>query len=171
MKILLKILPVSFILFSFSNCASGRKIEKEPPVEVKQAYFTSSRAEVRGADSQIALFIPVEDKKKVALDSVYFRGRKEVLKNDPENPGLYVAYFKIPSKEGLPEDFVMHSDPKKEYGNKPPVVLKDFPFDLKADEAMVRYMVDGKVKYFRINVIPKEESGPIMRKKPENIRH
>lgn len=171
MKNLLKILPVTMILFSFSNCASGRKLQKEPPVEVKQAYYSTWTAEVRGADSGIAFFLPIEGNKNVILDSVYFRGRIEALHEEPETKGLYAAYFKIPSKEGLPDDFVMHSDPKKEFGNKPPVILKDFPFELKSDEAVIRYTVGDKVRYFKTNVIKKEDSLPIMRKKPENIRH
>ena len=171
MKNLFRLLPVTLILFSFSNCSSGRRLQEEPPVEIKQAYYTTWRAEVRGADSGIAFFVPTEGDKDVVLDSIYFRGRKEALQKESSEANLYVAYFKIPSKEGLPDDFVMHSDPKKEFGNEPPVIIKDFPFELEADEAVVQYSVNGKIKYFKLRAIKKEESGPIMRKKPENIRH
>ena len=171
MKNLLQMLPLSLILFSFSNCASGRKAQEEAPVEVKQAYYSNWSAEVRGADSGIALFVPVEAAKDVILDTIFFRGKKEALQKEVSEPNLYVAYFKIPSKENKPDDFVMHSDPRKEFGNKPPVVLRDFPFELAADEAMVQYSVNGEQGYFKIRGIKEKESGPIMRKKPENIRH
>ena len=169
MKTLLKILPVSLILFSFSNCASGKRVQQEAPAEVEQAFYSTWTGGVKGADSGMAVFIPVQKDKELVLDTVFFRGMKAPLEKEVTEPNLYVGYFKIPSP--VDRDLVMHSDPRKEFGNKPPVILEDIPFELEPDEAVVQYTKDGKEKFFKIKVTKKAESEPILRKKPENIRH
>ena len=169
MKTFLKFLPVAIILFSFSNCASGKKLQENEPLDVKQVYCSTTTGDVRGAGSLITLIIPVEEMRDVVLDSVYFRGKKAALKKESSQKNLYIAHFKIPSADR--EDLIMHSDPKKEYGNKPPVILPDIPFELEADEAVIKFYEEGEEKYFKITGIKQDDSGPILRKKPENIRH
>ncbi len=51
------------------------------------------------------------------------------LQKETAEPGLYVAQFKIPSPDAK-RDIIMHVDPKKEYGNKPPVIPEEMPFKL-----------------------------------------
>ncbi|MFD2517407.1 hypothetical protein [Salinimicrobium flavum] len=171
MKIFLKTIPALLVLFSFSNCANGKKLQEEPPLAIKEAYYTSWVGGVKGAGSGINLYIPAEEDAEISLDSVYFRGRKAVLEKDPAEPGLYVATFKIRSDEGKAADIIMHRDPKKEYGNKPPVILEKIPFELEQDEAVVRYTRNGKEKYFRITGIKKKETGEVILKNPQNIQH
>ena len=170
MKIFLKFIPVTLILFSFYNCANGRKLQEEPPIDVKPAYYTTWNAGVKGAASGINFFVPTEGDDKVVLDSVYFRGRKAALQKESSQPGLYVAQFRIPSSEAK-RDIIMHVDPKKEYGNRPPVIPQEMPFKLEKDEAAVRYIVNGKAKFFKLKAVVKKEDDSIEIKKPENIRH
>lgn len=171
MKQCLQLLSAGLILFGLTSCANGKKLQEESPVPLKQAYYTSWTGGVKGADSGYTLFIPAEADTEVQLDSVYFRGRKAVLEKSGAEPNLYVAYFKIPSEEGKPTDVVMHIDPKKEYGNKPPQLPEKIPFELEEGEAVVKYTRSGKEKYFRITGIQKRDSADVEIKKPENIRH
>ncbi len=55
------------------------------------------------------------------------------------------------------EDMNMTGDPAGEYGNKPPVDQKenDFPFDLKDNEAVLYYHVNGKDYYYKVTDIKK----------------
>ncbi|MGB7843608.1 MAG: hypothetical protein WBL21_12505 [Salinimicrobium sp.] len=170
MKIFLKFISVMLILFGFTNCANGRKLQEESPVDVKPAYYTTWDAGVKGAGSGINFFIPTQGDDKIVLDSVYFRGRKAALQKEPSQPGLYVAQFRIPSSEDK-RDIIMHVDPKKEYGNPPPVIPQEMPFKLEKDEAAVRYMVNGRTKYFKLKAVVKKEDDSTEIKKPENIRH
>ena len=170
MKTLLKTLPALFVLFSFSNCANGKKLQETPPAVVDQAYFTTWTGGVRTAGSGYNLFIPVKPDAEIQLDSVYFRGRKAAIEKEASEEGLFVARFKNPSEdEG--RDIIMHKDPKKEYGNKPPIILEKIPFELEPDEAVVLYSKNGKSKYFKITGIRKKESGEVKIKNPQNIQH
>lgn len=171
MKQLLQLLSAGLMVFGLTSCANGKKLQEEAPVSLKQAYYTSWTGGVKGADSGFTLFIPAESDNSIQMDSVYFRGRKAVLEKSGAEPNLYVAYFKIPSEEGKAPDVVMHIDPKKEYGNKPPQLPEKIPFELDEGEAVVRYSRDGKEKYFRITGIVKKDSSGVEIKRPENIRH
>ncbi len=170
MKILFKFIPAMLILFSFSNCANGRKLQEEPPIDIKPAYYTTWTGGVKGAGAGINFFIPTEGDDKVVLDSVYFRGRKAALQKDLAEPGLYVAQFRIPAPDAK-RDIIMHADPKKEYGNTPPVIPEEMPFKLEKDEAAVRYIINGRPKYFKLKAVGKRENDSLQIKNPENIRH
>jgi hypothetical protein len=62
----------------------------------------------------------------------------------------------------------MHSDPKKEVGNQPPGSIskkdKEFPFELKKDEAVISYKNSAgdpqksKITYFKITGIKTKPS-------------
>ena len=170
MKILLKTLPALLVIFSFTNCANGKKLQETPPAVVDQAYFTTWTGGVRTAGSGYNLFIPVKPNSDLQLDSVYFRGRKVAIEKEASENGLFVARFKN-SSENEGRDIVMHADPRKEYGNKPPVILEKIPFELQPDEAVVLYTKNGKSKYFKITGIRKKESGDVKIKDPQNIQH
>ncbi|UZH56601.1 hypothetical protein JRG66_07040 [Salinimicrobium tongyeongense] len=156
------------VLMSFSNCANGKQIQEEPPKAVGQAFYTTWTGGVRGAGSGVNLFVPVAGDSEIKMDSVYFRGRKGLLEKDPSDPNLYVARFKTP---GAAKDFVMHKDPKMEYGNEVPERIEKIPFELAEGEAVVRYTRNGKEKFFRIKDIQKKDSEEVRLKNPENIRH
>jgi hypothetical protein len=171
MKQLLHIFSAASIILGMASCANGKKLQEEPPVALQEAYYTTWTSGAKGADSGFSLFIPAEDNLGVELDSVYFRGRKAAIEKSGAAENLYVAYFKIPSDEGKARDVIMHVDPKKEYGNKPPQLPEKIPFQLEEGEAVVKYTRNGKEKYFRITGIKKRDTADVEIKKPENIRH
>ena len=156
------------VVFSFSSCANGKQLQEEPPKAVQQAYYTTWTGGVKGAGSGFNLFVPVAANAKIELDTVYFRGRKGVLEKVASEENLYVARFKNPGKS---KDFVMHEDPKKEFGNELPVRIEKIPFELEEGEAVVRYTKDGNEKFFRIRNIEKRDSAEVRLKNPQNIRH
>ena len=168
MKPILLFFSAFLVIFSFSNCANGKQLQEEPPKAVQQAYYTTWTGGVKGAGSGFNLFIPVAADEELTMDTVYFRGRKGILEKLPSEDNLYVARFKDPEKS---RDFVMHEDPKMEYGNKLPVKIENIPFELEEGEAVVRYTKNGVEKFFRIKNIEKKESGEVKLKNPENIRH
>lgn len=158
------------ILMSFSNCANGKQLQEEPPKEIKQPYYTTWTGGVKAAGSGFNLFIPVDEKSEIILDTVYFRGKKGLLEKDPSNENLYIARFKIDGAEH-DEDFVMHEDPRMEYGNKPPAIIERIPFELGEGEAVVHFVKNGKSKYFRLTGIQKKDSADVKLKNPKNIQH
>lgn len=171
MKFLLKSFPALLILFSFSNCANGKQHQQEPPAEIQQAYYSTWTGGVKAAPSGLNLFIPVKPGSEIVLDSVFFRGKKAALiKEDPEN-SLFVARFTIGSYEGRASDLIMHSDPKREYGNEIPKLPEEIPFDLAPDEAMVRYEDEGNIRFFKITGVAEKDASDVQIKRPQNIRH
>ncbi|WP_029036338.1 hypothetical protein [Salinimicrobium xinjiangense] len=158
------------VIFSFSNCANGKQLQENPPKVVQQPYYSTWTGGVKAAGSGFNLFIPVEKGSEIVLDTVYFRGKKGMLEKDPSNENLYVARFKTASAEH-DRDFVMHEDPRMEYGNKPPAIRERIPFELKEGEAVVHYTKNGKSKYFRLTDIQKKDSGDVKVKNPQNIQH
>lgn len=156
-------------LFGLSNCANGKKLQEKPPVAFEQAfYITSSKAD-KNSGTDLQLFIPVNayDDREVALDSVYFRGKKAKLEKLTNNENVYTAYFET-AKKG---DIIMSSDPREEYGNQAPIIPKDFPFELKADEAIISFEKGGKTGYYKITGIQEKDAETVKIKYPENIQH
>ncbi|WP_424492845.1 hypothetical protein [Salinimicrobium sp. GXAS 041] len=160
-----------FIIISMSNCANGQKITEEAPVAFQQAYYTPWVGGVKGSGAGYNLFIPVNgEMAEVQLDSVYFRGKKAKLTTKPQNDNLYIGHFETSSGTKKAPDLVMSSDPREEYGNQAPEIIRDFPFELKEDEAVVSFRKEGKTSYFKISNIQKRDSD-VKINYPDNIQH
>ena len=171
MKVIYIYLFGILLICSFSNCANGQKVQEDAPVPFQQVYYSTYTGGVKGAGSGLNLYIPVSlfNDSGIALDSVYFRGRRAALQTKPQNKNLYIAYFKTSGKEKAP-DLIMSSDPREEYGNRPPQIIEEIPFELEEDEAMVSFKKDGKTGYYKITGIEQKED-EVEIKYPENIHH
>ena len=92
--------------------------------------------------------------KKIQLDSIYFKNNSAPLKRvkSTENP-LFTGSF---TTSTTPNDFILHADPKEEFGNKPPVTASKFPFEIKENEAVVSYFYKDKINYYKILEVKEE---------------
>ena len=133
------------IMASFSQCSSAYKLQKNAPKSLGESYFEQWVSGMAQGPSGINVFIKVEDD-NIQMDSVYFRGKGIKLVKDSSDNMLYVARFI--SKSTNKEDMMMSSDSKQEYGNKAPEIPKKIPFDLKANECIVSYQLNGKTLYY-----------------------
>lgn len=160
------------LVMSFSNCANSKKLQEQEPVAFDQAYYTTGTGGTKDAGSGLNLFIPVKNgyQSDVELDSVYFRGRRAELKKEPKEGNVYIAYFRT-NDEARASDLVMSIDPKEEYGNQPPEIVREFPHELEEDEAVVSYKKDGKTGYYKVTGIVRKGGDDEEIKYPENIRH
>ena len=51
-------------------------------------------------------------------------------------------------------NYILHKDPKKEFGNKPPIITEKIPFVLNDNEAVITYKVNNKTEYYKVfNVV------------------
>ena len=132
-----------FAALLLTGCAGYKGFEKNAPAQFQPAYYTEDA-------SSLQLFIPVSviPTDEVSFNSVYFRGRKADLQQDPNRPGSYMAVF-----DKGKADYVMHSDPKKEYGNKMHEAVEKIPFELEKDEAVLAFTEDGKEKFYKLRGI------------------
>lgn len=160
MKTYIKLVLASFFLFGLYSCANSKKIKEEAPVSVQNPFYTIT---IVGGDqiaSVVELYLPVssEPHSSIVLDSVYFQRRIAKLQlRSEEAPNVFVGKFEILSINDSDSDMIMSKDPREEYGNKPPIVLRDFPFDLESNQAVVQYQEAGEVKYFKVFDIEKKE--------------
>ena len=141
------------IMAIFSQCATGKQLETNLPLEIGDVYYQEWTASVNGGGSGVTIFITLqENPHNIMLDSVYFQGKEAKL--EFVNDTVYTG--QLESKTVLKNDIIMSIEPHAEYGNKAPRIPKKPRFELKEDECIVTYKTSNKVKYFKIENINKK---------------
>lgn len=136
-----------FILTLFASCGSNKDLQERAPAQFNEVYYTYN-------SDGIQLNIPIAaiQDQIINMDAVYFHGMKSKLKKSDEKPNLFVADFRMGTG-----DMVMHEDPKKEYGNKPPQMPEESPFSIEDDEAILVFTQNDKIKYYKLTGIVEKE--------------
>jgi len=147
MKNTLYLMAGVFILSLITSCGSNKDLQEIAPAQFSEVYYTYD-------SNRIELNIPVTSiqGQKVKMKAVYFHGMKSSLKKNAEKPNVFVANFRLGS-----DDMVMHEDPKKEYGNKPPQMPEESPFSIDNDEAILVFTQDDQIKYYKLTGIVEKE--------------
>lgn len=129
-----------------STQAPDNKImfEENPPFKIEKAYFQKWMAGTKegGTGINVHLIFSTIDS-GVTIQDIYFKNHILKTQNSLDNSNEYIAHLSNKSKN----DVVMDIDSMKEAHNTP---SQDFPFDLKDNEAVLGYMLDGKKNYFKI---------------------
>ncbi|SDS39415.1 hypothetical protein [Gramella sp. MAR_2010_147] len=147
MKNALHLMAGIFVLTLFASCGSNKDLQERAPAQFNDVYYTYN-------SDGLQLNIPVAaiQDERINMEAVYFHGMKSKLNKSKEKSNLYVANFHMGT-----EDMVMHEDPKKEYGNKPPQMPEESPFSIEDDEAILVFTQNDKVKYFKLTGIVEKE--------------
>ena len=134
------------ITVGFTQCASTQKLEKKSPVQKAEVSFQKWMGGMPGS-AGVNVYVNKENlPENTQLDSLYFRGRIAQLATSDQG---YVATF----NDIVKPDIIMSSDIKEEAGNQTPALEPKIPFELKADECVVSYTEEGKVKYVKFSQI------------------
>lgn len=149
---------LSIVIVGFSSCGGAQpsdraiSFEKNPPFKIKESYYQKWVAGTKEGGSGINVHLDFETiQPNVVIRDIYFQNNILEVKNSGATPMSYVAHL----TRDLKNDIVMDIDPMKEAKNVPP---KAFPFELKANEAVIGYSVGGEKKYFKIdNLVEKRE--------------
>ncbi|UOB16017.1 hypothetical protein [Abyssalbus ytuae] len=151
MNSFINFLLAGIIMVGFSGCGSSQKLVKEVPFTLGEVMIEKWENNEDNSNST-NIFIPVEQGKEIELDSVYFREKVvKLAKIQRDSYLVYIGKFKnAPSPKN---DIIMHADPKKEYGNKPPQKNKKIPFKLEKNQAVVSFDHEGEKKYYKIDSI------------------
>ena len=151
MKVLLKILLGSTILFSFSQCGSSKSIsdqlETKAPFSIEKATYIDWVAGVKGGGSGTNVVLVIKDDilKNIEVDSMFFRAQKVKIEvKDSRYIGRFINNL---SKK---KDYVLHKDSQKEFGNQAPIVVINTHFELEENEAVISYKEKGRLKYYKI---------------------
>jgi len=159
---------LSFLLFSFSNCGSsqgskGLSFESNPPFTISEIFSQKWVAGTQEGGSGINVHISFSELTEgVQIDQIYFRKKMIAAQQKPNMKSTYIGYF----RNDMGRDVVMGDSPVKEATNTPP---KDFPFDLKENEAVISYTMKGSMAYFRTSDIVEKPLIAYPSTKPKDI--
>ena len=146
MKNSLFLMSFTLIMTLFGSCGSNKMLQDDAPSAISEAKFYDT-------DNGMRLSFQVDEiPADVHYEAVYFRGLKSNLISDPNEPNIFHADF-----DTNMGDMVMHEDPKKEYGNKPPQKPEKSPVEIAKDEALLVYTKNGEQQFFRIRGIVEKE--------------
>ena len=141
---------LSIALFS---CGTSKvKAQNQHPFKVLEATYVNSVGEQPDlVETTIKISI---NNKEIQLDTVYFRNHKAPLKLvDSTKNSIFSGSFITSTTL---HDYILHSDPKQEFGNKPPVTGSKLPFEIKDNEAVVSYFYKDKINYYKILEVKEE---------------
>ena len=145
---LITLLSITF----FGCCASKAKAQNEHPFKVLEATYANSVGEQ--TDLVVTTLKITVNNKEIKLDSVYFRNHKAPLKRmESDENYVFAGSF---TTSNTPHDYILDSDPKQEFGNKPPVTVSKLPFEIKENEAIVSYFYKDKINYYKILEVKEE---------------
>lgn len=138
---------VTLLSFAFFGCGASKvKAQTKPPFKVLEATYANSVGEQPNLVVTTLKFII--NNPEIQLDSVYFRSNGAPLKRVESNVNTVFTGSFITSK--TPHDYILDSDPKEEFGNKPLAKISKIPFELKDNEAIVCYFYKCKIHYYKI---------------------
>lgn len=147
----LKFLSILTIIVGFTMCKS-LQFKKQPPFKITSATYKDWVGGQPGI-SGIILKINYTSNLKIEFDRVYFRNKETQLESKKvKTDKLVVGYFNTSS---LKKDFILDANPTKELNNPVPKIKK-IPFKLTENEAVISYKFNGKLEYYKIKSLLKE---------------
>lgn len=160
--------PFTLILiaiFIFSCNSNKMVLQDNPLFEISAASFQKWFGGKQEAGKGIHFNLSFSEiSEEVLITKIYFRGKEEVLKQNSQNPNVYMATFVDKPKE----DAVLDSNPVKEIDNPRPSLDSEIPFDLKANEAVIQYQKGTKTFYYKIENITEKDAIAYPSSKPDN---
>jgi hypothetical protein len=148
----MKIVFLFIVIIGFSQCGS-LKLEENPPFKIISSVsknWVGGQPGVKGINVKITYTTD----KVIEFDSIYYSKKVAKLElNQSNNRKMIIGYFNTSTRKN---DIILASNSKKEINNTVPEI-KNFPFQLKEDEAINSYKIKGKIKYFKVTSIKKEQ--------------
>lgn len=136
-------------LFGMASCAGFNNVyvlEEEPHFTLDNVFYQKWVAGVKKGGSGINLhFTATTYSGDVRFMHAYFRLRKQAINQNEATPDVYMVNFR---DEEL-KDRIMDADSNKEATNTP----DEFPFELKDNEAVLSYLMDGELKFYKVGPI------------------
>lgn len=126
---------------------------ENPPFEITEKYIQPWVAGVQegGSGIDVGFEYNITEEVNVEFQRVYFRGRSEKVRAT----GLSTAKILTTFKKGADRpDTVMSSDPEVEASNIPEERMK---FDLADNEAVISFIIDNIVLYYKVKDIPEKD--------------
>jgi len=147
----MKLLSIIAILFSFTQCGSI-KLEKNPPFKLEKAtyhHWLGGQPGISGTNIEVRL----KENSNIDFDSIFFQNKSTKVEiNTAVNKILLIGNFNTSKRQS--RNLILDYNTVKELENRVPG-LRKLPFKLKENEAILTYIIDNKIKYFKIKNIEK----------------
>lgn len=144
--ILLFIVTVSL---SFTRCKTQNINNKVPFTITEKTYFywVGGKKGTNGTNIKIVgTYISMN----VSFSNFYFQNHEYKLGTQLNDDGFILTGT---FSEFRKRDLIMHQNPEQENSNEVPKIEKKIPFDLKNDEAILEYTVNGKIFYHKLTSV------------------
>ena len=156
MKLLSKTITYTLffiLLLNFTSCKT-QNVKKEVPFTVtEKTYFNWAGG--KKANQGITIKIAgTYETTNLYISNIYFQNQK--FEVTPEINGN--TFTLVGNISNLKQDMNMSGNSLDEYGNKPPKIEKDFPFDLKKDEAVIEYSISQQTYFFKVTGVKQLET-------------
>ena len=149
----MKYLSILMCVILFSQCRSV-KFDNTAPFEITSATYQNWLGGQPGV-SGTKVKIIYKANKTIQFDSIYFSNKVAKLEAKDANRNTVVfGYFKTSS---FKNDLILDDNPIKELNNPIPGIRK-IPFELKENQAVISYIIKGKIKYYKIQNLIKEKT-------------
>lgn len=148
-----KINFISFcILIFLLGCANSYKLEKKPELNILESYYKTKSSGVRGGDSGYSIYLMLDentnlDTKNIKIKGIYFKDKYADLKN--QGLGKYQTFIKQDNNTDSLEPV---------FNSKKSVEIQEekIPFVLKDTEAVISYLQNEKMKFFKVALTKKK---------------
>jgi hypothetical protein len=150
MKVM-KILSILAIILGFVQCGSSTLVNN-PSFKVEKAFFNDWIGGQPGV-SGTKLEIHLKNASEVIFDSLYFKNKRTKVAVLQKGEITQIIGHYSTSKR-INNDLILAIDPTKELQNVAPII-KNIPFELKKNEAIISYKKGKKILFFKIVNIKK----------------
>lgn len=158
-------------LLIFSSCQSSKtetsiyRLEVNPHFTIVAASYQKwvAGTEVGGSGTDVYLEL-ASLSKEIQIQDIFFSKQTVKAQKRSETSEYYVGNFR---NGVVMREYIMDEDPIKEAQNTPPPA---FPFQLKHNECVLSYSLNGTLKYFKIENMEEKPmiAYPAARKQDEN---
>jgi len=145
-----------FLLFAiifFTSCNSTKSKQKEIPFVVQNATYQDwfgGREGVKGVKIKIVI---KSNSKQNNYQTLYYLDKKGKIKSSFNDNNIGVLTVNI-NTSSLKQDRIISKNKEDEFRNKVPIKPKYL--NLKKSEAVIEYLQDGILKYYKVSLTEKE---------------
>ncbi len=154
----IKLLFFICVACSFSQCSTLKLTETAPFTITGATYqnWVGGQPGVSGTN----LIIGIDNKSNIAIKSIYFRGRKNNPSLEHRKGKEYLVVNLNTSRRTLvvKETITYKGDEPRPRARKSKIKEVTIPFNVQANEAVIKYMVGKKTFYYKVSKIKKTET-------------
>jgi len=141
------------LILNFTNCKTQNVQQNVPFTITEKSYFNWAGGK-KGTQGTTIKIVGNFDTTTLYFTKIYFQNHQyEVVPEINSN-----TFTLVGMRSNLKKDINMSGNAIDEYGNTPPTLDKEFPFDLLKDEAIIEYSTNQKTYFHKVTGIKQLET-------------